>query len=100
MPPSQPAPPAAPPAAEARGRPQTCQRVAQPNAVIPLIVMDDVPLTDAIRNLARQAGLNYMLDPKIGYGQIGRGRQTHAPALRVTPLGEHHRRAGAHCPAQ
>jgi type II secretory pathway component GspD/PulD (secretin) len=43
----------------------------QPGAVIPLIVMDDVPLTDAIRNLARQAGLNYMLDPKIGYGQVG-----------------------------
>ena len=33
--------------------------------------MDDVPLTDAIRNLARQAGINYMLDPKIGYGQVG-----------------------------
>ena len=33
--------------------------------------MDDVPLTDAIKNLARQAGLNYMLDPKIGYGQPG-----------------------------
>ncbi|MDB6122713.1 MAG: Type and secretion system protein, partial [Pedosphaera sp.] len=30
--------------------------------------MDDVPLTDAIKNLARQAGLNYMLDPKINYG--------------------------------
>jgi type II secretory pathway component GspD/PulD (secretin) len=42
-----------------------------PGAVIPLIVMDDVPLTDAIRNLARQARLNYMLDPKIGFGQVG-----------------------------
>src|SRR5207237_5634807 len=40
-------------------------------AVIPLIVMDDVPLTDAIKNLARQAGLNYMLDPKISFGQPG-----------------------------
>src|ERR1039458_3936079 len=39
---------------------------AQPKAIIPLIVMDDVPLTDAIRNLARQAEINYMLD------QIGR----------------------------
>ena len=39
--------------------------------LIPLIVMDDVPLTDAIRNLARQAGLNYILDPKIGFGQVG-----------------------------
>jgi len=39
--------------------------------VIPLIVMDDVPLTDAIKNLARQANLNYMLDPKISFGQPG-----------------------------
>jgi type II secretory pathway component GspD/PulD (secretin) len=45
--------------------------VVQPGTIIPLIVMDDVPLTDAIRNLARQAGINYMLDPKIGFGQIG-----------------------------
>src|SRR5882672_2917170 len=44
---------------------------AQNGAVIPLIVMDDVPLTDAVKNLARQAGLNYMLDPKIGFGQPG-----------------------------
>ncbi|MDB6066788.1 MAG: Type and secretion system protein [Pedosphaera sp.] len=42
-----------------------------PNALIPLIVMDEVPLTDAIKNLARQAGLNYMLDPKINYGAPG-----------------------------
>lgn len=44
---------------------------AQPGAIIPLIVMDDVPLTDAIKNLARQAGLNYMLDPRVAFGQIG-----------------------------
>ena len=43
-----------------------------PNEVIPLIVMDDVGLNDAIKNLARQAGLNYMLDPKVAFGQIGR----------------------------
>jgi type II secretory pathway component GspD/PulD (secretin) len=43
----------------------------QPGAIIPIIIMDDVPLTDAIKNLARQAGLNYMLDPKIAYGQVG-----------------------------
>ena len=29
--------------------------------------MDEVPLTDAIKNLARQASLNYMLDPKVNY---------------------------------
>ncbi len=57
------------PAAPATAAPAEVE--AQPGALIPLIVMDDVPLTDAIRNLARQAGLNYMLDPKIGYGQPG-----------------------------
>lgn len=36
---------------------------------IPLIQFQDVPLTVAIENLARQAGINYLLDPKIGYGQ-------------------------------
>ena len=57
---------------------------AQPDAIIPLIVMDDVPLTDAIRNLARQAGLNYQLDPKIGYGQIGAdGKLTPQPSVTI-----------------
>jgi type II secretory pathway component GspD/PulD (secretin) len=36
---------------------------------IPLIQFQDVPLTTAIDNLARQAGINYILDPKVGYGQ-------------------------------
>jgi type II secretory pathway component GspD/PulD (secretin) len=46
--------------------------------------MDDVPLTDAIRNLARQAGLNYMLDPKIGYGQMGAdGKATPQPSVSL-----------------
>src|SRR5262245_24330822 len=40
-----------------------------PGAVIPLIQFQDVPLTTAIENLARQAGINYILDPKVGYGQ-------------------------------
>ena len=34
--------------------------------VIPLIVLDEVPLTAAIRNLARQAGLDYEIDPACG----------------------------------
>ncbi len=55
-----------------------------PGAVIPLIVMDDVPLTDAIRNLARQANLNYMLDPKIGFGQPGAdGKVTPQPSVSI-----------------
>jgi type II secretory pathway component HofQ len=55
-----------------------------PGTIIPLIVMDDVPLTDAIRNLARQAGLNYMLDPKIPYGQMGQdGKVTPQPSVSI-----------------
>ncbi len=40
-------------------------------AVIPLIQFQDVALTTAIENLARQAGLNYILDPKVTFGQAG-----------------------------
>ncbi len=32
------------------------------------IQFSDVPITAAIENLSRLAGINYMLDPKIGYG--------------------------------
>jgi hypothetical protein len=39
------------------------------SSVIPLIVMDAVPLADAIRNLARQAGLSYILDPGVQMGE-------------------------------
>ncbi|HWN93589.1 MAG TPA: hypothetical protein VNT99_01040, partial [Methylomirabilota bacterium] len=35
------------------------------NELVPLIVIDDVPLIDAVKNLARQAGLNYLPDPKL-----------------------------------
>jgi type II secretory pathway component GspD/PulD (secretin) len=51
---------------------------------IPLIVMDDVPLTDAIKNLARQAGINYMLDPKVAFGQMGPdGRPVPQPTVSI-----------------
>ena len=33
--------------------------------VVPLIVIEDVPLTDAIRNLARQSNLNFQFDPRL-----------------------------------
>jgi type II secretory pathway component HofQ len=35
---------------------------------IPRISFSDVPITTAIENLARLANINYMMDPKIGYG--------------------------------
>jgi type IV pilus assembly protein PilQ len=58
--------PAAPAAAET-----TPPAAAAPatGATIPLIQFQDVPLTTAIDNLARQAGINYIMDPKVGYGQ-------------------------------
>src|SRR5664280_794801 len=53
-------------------------------SIIPLIVMDDVPLTDAIKNLARQANLNYMLDPRITYGQPGPdGKPASQPTVSI-----------------
>ena len=45
--------------------------VVASGAVIPLIQFQEVPLTTAIENLARQASLNYILDPKVAYGQVG-----------------------------
>ena len=39
--------------------------VAKPDETVPLIVIDDVPLTDAIRNLARQSALNFQFDPRV-----------------------------------
>ncbi len=52
--------------------------------VAPLIVFDEVPVTVAVENLARQAGLNYILDPKIGYGQPDRnGRIKPEPVLNL-----------------
>jgi type II secretory pathway component GspD/PulD (secretin) len=62
----------------------TATGAAQPGAIIPIIVMDDAKLTDAIRNLARMASLNYMLDPKIGFGQIGPDGKTLNPEPSVT----------------
>jgi type II secretory pathway component GspD/PulD (secretin) len=51
---------------------------------IPLIQFSDVPLTTAIENLARQAGINYMLDPKISYGQPDQSGQVKAePTLSI-----------------
>jgi len=46
--------------------------------------MDDVQLTDAIKNLARQAGLNYMLDPRMSLGQPGpNGEKTSQPTVSI-----------------
>src|SRR4029077_21100933 len=55
-----------------------------PGGNITLIVLDDVPLTDAIKNLARQAGINYMLDPRVNYGQAGTdGKPQAQPSVSI-----------------
>ena len=54
------------------------------NAPIAVIQFQDVPLTTAIENLARQAGINYLLDPKIGYNQPGKNGQIKSePSLSI-----------------
>ena len=56
---------AAAPAADqpkADAAPAPAPNVSEP---VPLIVIDEVPLTDAIRNLARQSNLNIQFDPRI-----------------------------------
>jgi type II secretory pathway component GspD/PulD (secretin) len=55
------------------------------SAIIPLIVIDDTPLLDAIRNLARQAGINLMIDPRVAYGQVdpATGKPTAQPTVSI-----------------
>jgi hypothetical protein len=40
---------------------------AASDEVIPLVQMENVPLTDALRQLARKARLNVILDPKLSH---------------------------------
>ena len=56
--------------------------VSAADDVIPLIRMVDVPLADAIKTLARQSNLNYILDPHVPGSDFGPGRL--APKLLVT----------------
>ena len=60
-----PAPAPAPPAPAPAPAVPAAAAPATPNEAVPLIVIDDVPLTDAIRNLARQSNLNFQFDPRI-----------------------------------
>ncbi|HEX3857512.1 MAG TPA: secretin N-terminal domain-containing protein [Verrucomicrobiae bacterium] len=66
------------------GSPADATAAAPAVASIPLIQFQDVPITTAIENLARQAGINYLLDPKIGYGQPDANGQIKAePTLSI-----------------
>src|SRR5262245_42527585 len=51
-------------------------------AVVPTIMMTDAPLTQAIDLLARQAKINYILDPRVTFGPPGpRGEPAPAPII-------------------
>ena len=73
-------------AASAAGTNVTATAGAETNApvnVLP-IQFQDVPITTAIENLARLANINYLLDPKIGYGQPDQNGQIKAePTISV-----------------
>jgi type II secretory pathway component GspD/PulD (secretin) len=52
------------PAEGTAGKP-TAGAPVKTGEVVPLIVIDDVPLLDAIKNLARQSGINFQFDPRV-----------------------------------
>ncbi len=57
---------------------------ADPQAEISLIEFQDLPLTSAIENLARQAKLNYILDPDLPYGQPAAPGQPAVPQPNIS----------------
>jgi type II secretory pathway component GspD/PulD (secretin) len=75
--------PAAAPATTDVAVTTNAEPVAPTAVVIPTIVMDEVPLTDAIKNLARQAGLNYILDPKVSFGPTGADGKVVVPNISI-----------------
>ncbi len=52
--------------------------------VMPLIVIEDAPLQDAIRNLARQANLNILFDPRVFQATMGPDGKTPQPPPNVS----------------
>jgi type II secretory pathway component GspD/PulD (secretin) len=78
------APAAAPATGDSSGSATDTNAALPVVATIPLIQFQDVPLTTAIDALARQAGINYLLDPKIGFGQPDANGQVKAePNLSI-----------------
>lgn len=54
------------------------------NQIVPLILMQDVPLSLAIENLARAAGINYLVDPRLTEWWAlpdADGQTTHEPVI-------------------
>lgn len=51
--------------------------------IVPRIELSNVPLIDAIKNLARQSGINYIVDPHLAGSEFGPGRLVRSPAITV-----------------
>jgi hypothetical protein len=51
--------------------------------LVPLIVIEDVPLIDAIKNLARQMEMNFILDPRVPGSGFGVGRRAPQPTVSM-----------------
>lgn len=51
--------------------------------ILPLIQFEEVPLSIAIENLARQEGLNYLLDPKFTAAWQGPAGETREPTISL-----------------
>ena len=72
------------PAPAVDGRVRGRSNAAPAPVSIPLIQFQDVPLTVAIENLARQAGINYLLDPKSATDNPDQNGQVKAePTLSI-----------------
>jgi len=63
--PASPAPAVKPAVATPGTAPTGIPAVAGPGDIVPLIELEDVPLTDVIRNLARTSNLNFQFDPRV-----------------------------------
>lgn len=68
----------------ATGEPDAANTNAPSPVVLPVIQFTDVPLDAAIQALAREADINYLLDPSIGWGTADQnGQIKQAPTLSV-----------------
>lgn len=51
--------------------------------VVPLITFDDTPLTDVIKTLARQAGINFLFDPRVTAPATPDGKPAVQPNISI-----------------
>lgn len=61
----------------------SADRIVAQEQNIPIIDIDQVPLTDAIRNVARLMHLNLILDPRVPGSEFGPGRAVSQPRINV-----------------